>query len=68
LNNLSIEVMHSDVLKTSMSVLRKEVTRCAFYARFFLHTLDSTEIGVVFKNVADAMWPGELLFTEYRIT
>ena len=66
MNNLPIEVMHSDILMTRMSSLRKEGNRCAFYARFFLHTLNNAEIRGFFENIAEAMLPGEFLFTEYR--
>ena len=39
---------------------------CAYYARFFIHTLDEEELSKFFKNIAKVMRSSDYLFLEYR--
>jgi tellurite methyltransferase len=39
---------------------------CAYYARFFIHTLDEKHLFMFFKNLSRAMHQSDYFFTEYR--
>jgi tellurite methyltransferase len=39
---------------------------CAYYARFFIHTLDEKQLFRFFKNLSKAMGQSDYFFTEYR--
>lgn len=38
----------------------------ALYARFFLHSLNDSELSIFLSNCTSSMRPGDLLFVEYR--
>tara|TARA_B100001094_G_C18144035_1_gene779583 strand:+ start:392 stop:1033 length:642 start_codon:yes stop_codon:yes gene_type:complete len=39
---------------------------CAYYARFFIHTLEEEKLKEFFKNIAKVMRESDYLFLEYR--
>ena len=39
---------------------------CAYYARFFIHTLEENDLKIFFKNLSCSMKSKDLFFAEYR--
>jgi hypothetical protein len=61
-----VNVLNYDATKKSVGFKRDCESKTAFYARFFLHTLDDNGLHKFFKNVSSIMRPGDMLFLEYR--
>ena len=64
LENMS--VLQVDVTKTQLPNKLRLSDQCAYYARFFIHTLADHQLELFFDNLASAMEPGDYFFTEFR--
>jgi hypothetical protein len=61
-----LSVVKMDVVEDSLSILNHTRLSCAWYARFFLHTLTDNQLSRFFKNLSSAMNPKDYFFAEYR--
>jgi hypothetical protein len=61
-----IRVMKIDALSSEFPTHELQKSACAYYARFFIHTLDEDQLLRFFKNLSKSMRQNDYFFTEYR--
>jgi len=59
-------VANLDLVNDELPLAKINNQRCAFYSRFFIHTLQTEEVVKFFENISTAMKPDEILMLEYR--
>ena len=64
--NSNLRVKQIDVINEDLPQPINSNEVCAFYARFFIHTLDEGQLTKFFDNLASSMRKNDLFFTEYR--
>ena len=62
----NLSVARIDAVNESLPIAMDTDRACAYYARFFIHTLDEEELSKFFENIAKVMRSSDYLFLEYR--
>ena len=62
----NLSVAKVDAVSESLPEAFFSVQACAYYARFFIHTLEEKQLKEFFKNIAKVMRDSDYLFLEYR--
>ena len=62
----NLSVARIDAINESLPKALYANQACAYYARFFIHTLDEKELHKFFDNIAKVMRSSDYLFLEYR--
>ena len=62
----NIEFFEHDVIKNSIPDITEKQFNRAFYARFFIHVLEHSDLKIFLNNLSGGMRPNDYLFVEYR--
>lgn len=62
----NIRVLHHDATEKFLDFEKHSNPQTAFYARFFIHTLNDCGLQRFFENISSVMRSGDILFLEYR--